>query len=203
MRFPIQRSYFDTSGETLDADLSRITRLWGYYDIRWDGTVAGAIAATGVLLSVFIIDLLKGDPISTPLAWWSAAASLFNLGTYGQPPIVGVVGYAVLTYVVCIALGELATAIVFLVRTDPSARFSAFSALVLAELMILCFIEISYESTFTGETTWVQLVTANVVGLTLLAATLVWRTVLGSVRRPRKISPGPTILARRLTQPRT
>jgi hypothetical protein len=203
MRFPIQRSYFDTSGDTLDADLSRITRLWGYYDIRWDGTVAGAIAATGVLLSVFIIDLLKGDPISTPLAWWSAAASLFNLGTYGQPPIVGVVGYAVLTYVVWIALGELATAIVFLVRTDPSARFSAFSALVLAELMILCFIEISYESTFTGETTWVQLITANVVGLALMATTLTLKTLHRRVRRPRSTSPATNGSPRRTAEARS
>lgn len=154
------------------APATRRTELPWSYSMGWQGTIAGAFAALAAALCFLIIDALRGSPFATPIALWSSAASLFDLGPWAYEPVVAIGGYVMLHFAVFIALGELAAAVVYIARMDPALRFGAVLAFSLAELMFFCFVAVFYDLTLTGMMTWLQLVVGNFAAVATFAAML-------------------------------
>jgi hypothetical protein len=139
--------------------------------------IAGAVAATAVETCLVIIDLIAGQPLSTPSAWWSSAVSLFDLGRWAESPGAAFIGFTAALYAVFFAFGKTAAVIVNLARQDPGFRFMAILGFVLAQLMYIAFVAVIYDLALGGVATCVQLLMGSLLGSALIGATLLWKSL--------------------------
>src|SRR4051794_21226628 len=84
-----------------------------------EGVTAGALAATGVALWFFVVDMLAGTPLFTPIQLGSAVATTLGLSSIAQSAIVPLVGYTLVHYAAFSALGIAAAAVTHLARREP------------------------------------------------------------------------------------
>jgi hypothetical protein len=138
-----------------------------------EGTIAGAIAATGVALWFFVGDVIAGA-VPTPALLGSALANVLGAGAVAASPLAAALAYTVVHYAAFIALGVGAAALVHRARRDATVLAAALLGFVVAEFSFVGVLALLNALTSTGALTWPQLAVGNLVGCALLGAWL-WR----------------------------
>jgi hypothetical protein len=142
--------------------------------MRREGVTAGALAATGVALWFFVVDLLAGTPLFTPIQLGTALATALGLHSVAQSAIAAVIGYTLFHYAAFVAMGLAAAAVTHLARQEPHVLAGALLTFVVAEVGFYSLVALLRETTLTGTLTWQQIAAGNLIGCYLLGARI-WR----------------------------
>ena len=155
-------------------DAERSSAVSHGHDVLEEGFVAGLIGATSVAVWFFIVDLVAGRPLHTPVVLGRALLSV--LGPVSMPDSVQAVtlAYTLVHYAVFIAIGILATWLVHRSESVPSV-LAGFLILFLAfQLAFFGLIALLTQSPQFGEMAWYQIGLANLVAFGLMG-TFIYR----------------------------
>src|SRR5919202_2947003 len=139
-----------------------------------EGVTAGALAATGVALWFFLVDMLAGTPLFTPAHLGAAVATTLGLHPLAQSAIAAVMGYTLIHYAAFVALGLAAAGVTHLARREPHVLAGALLTFAVAEVGFYSLVALLREATLTGTLTWQQIAAGNLIGCYLLGARI-WR----------------------------
>jgi hypothetical protein len=139
-----------------------------------EGVTAGALAATGVALWFFVVDLLAGTPLFTPARLGAALATTLGLQSVAQSATATAIDYTLFHYAAFVALGLAAVAVTHLARREPHVLAGALLTFVVAEVGFYSLVALLRETTLTGTLTWQQIAAGNLIGCYLLGARI-WR----------------------------
>ena len=139
-----------------------------------EGITAGAVAATGVALWFFVVDMLAGTPLFTPVKLGAAVATTLGLHSVAQSAVAAVTGYTLIHYAAFVALGLAAAGVTRVAQREPHVLAGALLTFVVAEVGFYSLVALLRETTLTGTLTWQQIAAGNLIGCYLLGARL-WR----------------------------
>ena len=137
-----------------------------------EGVIAGLLAAMGIAVWFFIIDLAAGRPLYTPNLLGASLTTLFGPDISRDSMFMHVAIYTVFHFAVFIAIGILVASLVHRAESHP--------ALLAGFLMLFVAFEIGWYgltallSETWGSFAWWQVMAANVIAAVLMGA-YVWR----------------------------
>lgn len=139
-----------------------------------DGVIAGTLGATAVAILFFIVDIVAGHPLHTPLGLGRGLISVLGPAAKDSDFVV-IAAYTLFHYVAFIAVATLASVIVHWGLEVPGVLAGAFVLFVATEIGFYLMSSILADSPFFGTLSWVQVATGNLVAAVVMGAYL-WRT---------------------------
>ena len=138
------------------------------HDVVREGVLAGLLGATSVAAWFFIVDLVAGRPLHTPLTLGRALISVLGPAAMPDGALTVTLAYTVAHYAVFIAIGLMATWLVHRSESVPSV-LAGFLILFLAfQLAFFGLVAILTQSPQFGEMAWYQIGLANLVAFGLM-----------------------------------
>jgi len=140
-----------------------------------DGVIAGSLGATAVAILFFIVDIVAGHPLHTPLGLGRGLISVLGPVATNDSDFVVIAAYTLFHYAAFIAVATLAAVIVHWGLEVPGVLAGAFVLFVATEIGFYLMSSILADSPFFGTLSWVQVATGNLVAAVVMGAYL-WRT---------------------------
>src|SRR5215217_6818211 len=137
-----------------------------------EGAIAGLLAAAGIAVWFFIIDIASGRPLYTPNLLGASLTTLFGPDISRDSMFMHVAIYTVFHFAVFIAIGIVAAYLVHRAETHP--------AILAGFLMLFVAFEIGWYGLTAllteawGNFAWWQVMAANLIAAVLMGAYL-WR----------------------------
>jgi putative oxidoreductase len=139
-----------------------------------EGAIAGAIGATCVALWFFIVDIVAGHPLFTPIALGEALMTVFRPTPADAPAAVAVIAYTLFHYAAFIAVGILAADVVAWAGREPALLLGFVILFVAFEVGFYGFVALLQQSTRLGELAWSQVMVGNLISAAAMGA-YIWR----------------------------
>jgi hypothetical protein len=140
-----------------------------------EGSIAGAMGATSIVLWFLLIDTLSGRPYHTPTVLGRALFSFFGPVGPGDSPASLILGYTVFHYAVFVAIGVGVTAILHRAEKEPSLLAGCLMLFVAFELGFYGLVALLTQMELLGSFAWYQIGAANLIAAALMG-TYLWRT---------------------------
>jgi hypothetical protein len=139
-----------------------------------DGVIAGTLGATAVAILFFIVDVVAGHPLHTPLGLGRGLISVLGPGA-NDSNVVVIAAYTLFHYAAFIAVATLAAVIVHWGLEVPGVLAGAFVVFVATEIGFYLMSSILADSPFFGTLSWIQVASGNLLAAIVMGAYL-WRT---------------------------
>jgi hypothetical protein len=138
-----------------------------------DGVIAGVLGGTCVAVWFFIVDLIVGRPLATPLMLGGGLVSIIGV-THGNPVLV-ILAYTAFHYIAFAVVGLIAALIVHRSEQTPSLLAGAFLFFVAAEMGFYLMSFVLAQSPAFGPLSGVQVAVGNFIAAVAMG-TYFWRT---------------------------
>jgi hypothetical protein len=137
-----------------------------------EGTIAGVIGATSIVLWFLLIDTLAGRPYYTPTELGRALFSFFGPVDPSSSPSGIILGYTVFHYAVFIGIGMLLAALVHRAEREPSLLAGCMMLFVAFELGFYGLVALLTQAQLLGGFAWYQIGAANLIAAALMGSYL-------------------------------
>jgi len=143
------------------------------HSVLRDGIVAGALGATSVAIWFFLVDLIAGQPLGTPIVLARGFLGLIHADWTNR--LLLVVIYTVFHYAAFIAVACIAAAIIHWGERTPGVLAGAFLLFVVIELGFYLMTLILGQSATYGGLSAMQVAVGNLIAAAVMG-TYLWRT---------------------------
>lgn len=137
-----------------------------------EGVIAGFIGATCVAVWFFIIDLVAGHALLTPITLGQAFFSLFRNAS--PSPLDALIGYTIVHYIAFAIAGIVAADVVALAGREPTVLFGFAILFVAFEVGFYGFVALLQHASPLGALAWPQVMIGNLIAATAMGIFL-WR----------------------------
>ena len=149
------------------------------YDALWktprplvrQGVLAGVIGATVIAAWFFVIDLVAGRALFTPLSLGRGLLTAFT-GAAPESTALTVLAYTVVHYAAFVALGLVAVAIVDAANREPSILMGFVVLFAAMEVGFYAFVGLLQHATPLGSLAWYNVMAGNVLALAAMGTYL-------------------------------
>ena len=139
-----------------------------------EGVIAGLIGATCVAVWFFIIDLVAGHALLTPITLGQAFFSLFRNAPSAVSPVDALIGYTIVHYVAFAIAGVVAADVVAWAGREPTVLFGFAILFVAFEVGFYGFVALLQHASSLGALAWPQVMVGNLIASAAMGFFL-WR----------------------------
>jgi uncharacterized membrane protein YphA (DoxX/SURF4 family) len=138
-----------------------------------EGVVAGAIGATCIAVWFFIVDLVAGRPLFTPLTLGRALFSVLRPTPSGFGDFGPILGYTVFHYAAFIAVGFVAAVAARIANHEPSVLLGFAVLFAAFEVGFYALVALLQQASALGTLAWYQVMAGNIIAAAAMGAYMV------------------------------